>query len=298
MRFTLKRLNFTNRYRGNRVLGKFYIPYSLYLNTLFDFKNNRMILFNEIIFGPVKSRRLGISLGVNLLPVASKYCNFNCIYCECGLSENNLVADKTLPSREVVKKMLNERLAEMKNKNEKLDAITFAGNGEPTIHPAFEGIINDTIETQNIFYPEAVISVLTNATMLHKDSVFNALKKIEKKYLKIDSAIEETLIKINRPPPNFNLRNTIENIKKFNGDFILQTMFIRGKILGEIIDNTTEKEVSAWVQIIEELRPKLVSIYAIQRVPPYASLEIISQEVLENIAYKVKKTGIHVEVAK
>ena len=257
-----------------------------------------MILFDEIIFGPVRSRRLGISLGVNLLPVTSKYCNFNCIYCECGLSENQSPENKKLPTRELVKEMLHESLFKMKSKNEKLDAITFAGNGEPTIHPDFDGVIDDTIEARNKYYPDALITVLSNATMLHKDSVFKALNKIEKNYLKIDSAIEETLIKMNRPAANFNLQNVIKNIKKFNGDFILQTMFTKGEINGEIINNTTEQEISAWIRVIEDIRPKLVSIYTIQRVPPYASLEIISSEVLDKIADKVRAIGIHVEVAK
>jgi wyosine [tRNA(Phe)-imidazoG37] synthetase (radical SAM superfamily) len=137
-----------------------------------------MILFDEIIFGPVNSRRLGVSLGINLLPVTSKYCNFNCIYCECGLSENSTATAKKLPTREIVSQMLNESLERMHNNHEKLDAITFAGNGEPTIHPSFEGIIDDTILARNKYFPEAVITVLSNATMLHKESVFNALKKI------------------------------------------------------------------------------------------------------------------------
>lgn len=256
-----------------------------------------MILFDEIIFGPVRSRRLGISLGVNLLPVASKFCNFNCVYCECGLSENKSVADNSLPSREVVKQMLNNCLSEMKDKDEKLDAITFAGNGEPTIHPEFEKIIDDTIEARNTFYPNAVITVLSNATMLHKDSVLQALKKTDKNYLKIDSAVEETLKKLNRPAPGFSLQNVIEDIKKLNGDFILQTMFTKGEINGETIDNTTEHEVALWLKVVAELHPKLVSIYSIQRVPPYASLKIISPEVLNSIAAKLRVLGINVEVA-
>ncbi len=257
-----------------------------------------MILFDEIIFGPVKSRRLGISLGINLLPTNSKFCNFNCIYCECGLSENIDAVGKVLPSCEAIKKALENKLQQMIEKNEKLDAITFAGNGEPTIHPEFAAIIDDTINARNKYYPKVAITVLSNATMLHKDTIVSALKKIEKCYLKIDSGVEETLKKINQPAPNYSLSRVIENLQKFKGNFILQTMFTRGEIKNEIIDNTTVDEISAWLSIIQKTKPKLVSIYSIQRIPPYKSLEIVPPEELEIIAQKVRNLGIEIEVAK
>lgn len=257
-----------------------------------------MILFDNIVFGPVNSRRLGISLGINLLPVNCKFCNFNCIYCECGLSENTEKTSKLLPSCSSVNEALALKLKQMKDEDKKLDAITFAGNGEPTIHPEFSCVIDNTIELRDKYFPGAAITVLSNATMLHKESVINALKKIEKCYLKIDSAIENTLRKMNRPAPNFSLEKVVDNLEKFNGGFILQTMFTRGKVDDEMVDNTTEPELNAWLKIIEAVKPKLVSIYTIQRIPPYKSLELISGEELEKIADKVRAIGVHVEVAK
>ncbi len=253
-----------------------------------------MILFDEIIFGPVMSRRLGVSLGINLLPENKKYCNFNCIYCECGLSYNTSVTGSKLPSAENVKQKLLEKLSQMKEEGQKLNAITFAGNGEPTIHPEFSGIIDNTIEARNAYYPEALVSVLSNATMLANENIFNALQKTDRNILKLDSAVESTFLKINRPASSVNIYKIIDNLKKFNGDFYLQTMFLKGIIDGEKIDNTTDEEIAAWLNILQVVRPKHVQIYSIHRTPPYASIEIISKQELEKIAEKVRNLGIEV----
>ena len=256
-----------------------------------------MILFDKTIFGPVQSRRLGISLGVNLLPNNRKFCNFDCVYCECGLSNKKPGGEFDLPSREKVNSLLVEKLDEMKARHSKLDAITFAGNGEPTMHPQFEGIIDDTIKARDLHYPGAIVSVLSNATMLHKESVFHALLKVDKNILKLDSAIEGTVTKLNAPGPGFSLNKTIDNLKKFNGNFILQTMFTRGTIKGTVIDNTLPGEISSWLELINELNPKQVMIYTIQRAAPFDSLEIIAQEELEAIGAKVRALGIDLVVA-
>lgn len=257
-----------------------------------------MILFDNVIFGPVLSRRLGISLGINLLPDDRKYCNFNCVYCECGLSFGATGLHSHLPPGERVKKLLTEKLDSMKSNHEKLDAITFAGNGEPSIHPEFSGIIDDAIDARDLHYPEAVISVLSNSSMLHHESVFNALAKIEKSILKLDSAIESTIKKINRPPDNFDFKRMIESLKKFHSKLILQTLFTRGWVMGETIDNTTEAEISEWVKLIDEIRPKQVQIYSIHRMPPYKELEMVPAAELEKIADRIRGLGIDIFVAK
>ena len=184
------------------------------------------ILFNEIVFGPIISRRLGISLGMNLLPYDGKLCSFDCIYCECGYNKDFKTKTK-LPTRENVKAALDDKLSKMKANDDKLDVITFAGNGEPTIHPQFAEIIDDTIELRDRYYPNTKISVLTNAMHLDKEKVFEALKKIENNILKLDSAFIETIKIMDQPnAPFYSVEKQIAHFKRFEGDFILQTMFL------------------------------------------------------------------------
>lgn len=254
-------------------------------------------LFDQIIFGPVKSRRLGVSLGVNLLPTDSKVCSFDCIYCECGWTPRKRDHKVVLPSRAQVKQKLEEKLADMILNNEWPDVITFAGNGEPTLHPEFEGIIDDTIELRNKLVPNARIAVLSNATMLHKPGVVRALLKVEDNIQKLDSANEETIRRIDCPASNFRLEEVIENLKSFNGKVIIQTLFLKGNFKDEIIDNTTEKELTEWMTLLTEIKPSQVMIYTIDRDTPATGLEKVKLEVLENIAVRVRAIGFEVQVS-
>lgn len=254
-------------------------------------------LFDEIIFGPVRSRRLGISLGVNLLPNNSKICNFNCIYCECGWTPGKLPDMKTFHSRQNIEKALHCRLKTMKENNEKVDAITFAGNGEPTMHPDFEKIIEDTVNARNIFFPKTRVAVLSNSTLIHKDTVFNALIKADDAIMKLDSVFPETVKIINQPTGYFDVKKTIEDLKKFKGNFILQTMFVKGVNDGVIINNTTDIELNAWLKIIPEINPRLVMIYTIARDTPVQNLEKIPLPELDRIADKIIKMGFKVQVS-
>ena len=198
-----------------------------------------MILFDQIIFGPIHSRRLGLSLGVNLLPIDAKICSFDCIYCECGF--NTTMQDSPIPSREQVYLTLEAKLKEMMAEGQIPDVITFAGNGEPTLHKDFEGIIDDTIALRNKFCPTAKVSVLSNSTRIHKPHVFIALNKVDNNILKFDSAIERTMQLMDRPTgKHINVAWFIEHLKKFEGRLIIQTMFLRGEINGESLDNTTD----------------------------------------------------------
>jgi wyosine [tRNA(Phe)-imidazoG37] synthetase (radical SAM superfamily) len=254
-------------------------------------------LFDQIIFGPVKSRRLGISLGVNLLPTDSKICSFNCIYCECGWTLKKREQKSKLPARELVKQKMEEKLQEMVRNNELPDVITFAGNGEPTLHPDFEKIIDDTIALRNLLAPKAKIAVLSNSSMLHKPSVVRALLKIEDNILKLDSAFEETVNLIDCPAGHFSLNKVVENLKSFNGKLIIQTLFLRGNHNGQTIDNTSEHEVSAWLKLIDEIKPSQVMIYTIDRDTPLAGLEKVKLEELKQIASRVESLGIKVQVS-
>ena len=251
------------------------------------------ILFDKIVFGPVKSRRLGISLGVNLLPVNAKLCSFDCVYCECGLLSKGQTGK--LPSREEVKAALSEKLSEMKAEGVEPDVITFAGNGEPTLHPDFGNIIDDTIVLRDLFFPRAKTSVLSNATMLNNYMVFDALNKVDNNILKLDSAIEATMQLIDNPPnKNITVAKIVSSLKKFNSNFILQTMFLRGNINGIAVDNTTDKELEAWIKVIKETKPKKVMIYSLDREAPFKTLQKIDREELNQIAERVEKEGFEV----
>ncbi len=251
-------------------------------------------LFDKIIFGPVKSRRLGVSLGINLLPNDSKYCTYDCVYCECGWTYKNHKA--RLHPRDEVYKALDLMLQQMKAENNPPDNITFAGNGEPTVHPDFAGIINDTILLRDKHFPKAKISVLSNATQVHKDSVMQALIKVDQNILKLDTANDNLLRIINRPTGKLDTRTIVERLKKFEGNLSIQTMFIRGEFKGESFDNTTAEEVDKWLDLILEIKPKNVMIYPIERDTPTSGLVKISKKELEIIADKVRAKNIEILV--
>ncbi len=254
-------------------------------------------LFDQIIFGPVKSRRLGISLGVNLLPTDSKVCSFDCIYCECGWNPKKREKKVELPSRELVRQKMEEKLTDMIENRELPDVITFAGNGEPTLHPEFEGIMDDTIQLRDLLTPKSRIAVLSNATMLHKSAVVRALMKVDDNIQKLDSGIEETIRRMDCPSSNFKLAEVVENLKSFQGKVIIQTMFLRGKFKEQIIDNTTEAELEEWIKLIQKIKPSQVMIYTIDRDTPASGLEKIKLDELQEIAERVREIGIEVQVS-
>ena len=255
-------------------------------------------LFSEIVFGPVKSRRLGVSLGINLLPVNRKVCNFNCVYCECGWSRGLKNSKDEIPSRAEVFEALAQKLATMKKKGQSPDVITYAGNGEPTLHPDFPGIIEDSIALRDIHFPKAEIAVLSNSTAISDNRVKEALMKVDKNILKLDSAIGSTIQIHNRPILRIDVGELIENLVSFNGRLIIQTMFFRGKYEGKNMDNTTPAEIGAWLKALEKIRPREVMIYTISRdTPNGAELEKIPLRELKEISYLVEELGIKTRVS-
>ena len=237
------------------------------------------MLFDNIIYGPIKSRRLGTSLGVELMPLDHKLCTFNCVYCECGWNES--VKQPKLPSREEVRAALEAKLKE----NLPLDVITFSGNGEPTLHPDFLGIIKDTISLRDKYCPKAKVSVLSNSTQLGRPDVVKALRLCDNRILKLDAATDEMMRRIDLPVnEHLDVATIIDWLKQFNGDFILQTCFLKGMHNGLILDNTTSEELSAWYQVVDELHPKQIMIYVIDRKTPEEHLEKIPREKMESIA--------------
>ena len=254
------------------------------------------ILFHDTIFGPIHSRRLGTSLGINLTPNDGKICSFDCIYCEAGYNAQGTGTTGISP-REEVRTLLEQKLAAMKANGDRLDVITFSGNGEPTLHPDFNGVVDDVIALRDRYYPQVKISVLSNSTMIDRTAVVEELKKEDNNILKLDSAIDRTMRLIDRPVNrNFNVADLVERLKQFSGQCIVQTMMLRGEHEGERIDNTTDEEVEALLAAYLEIRPMEVMLYSIDRATPEENLQKVPKEELETIAERFRAKGIKVQV--
>lgn len=248
------------------------------------------------MFGPIRSRRLGVSLGVNLTPDDGKVCSFDCLYCEAGFNAQG-TGTTGLPPRDKVARDLEAKLASMAAAGEPLDVITFSGNGEPTLHPDFEAIIDDTLALRNRYYPAAKVSVLSNATRIDRPDVARALKRVDNNILKLDSAIDSTVRLIDRPTsPSYSVAKTVEGMKAFAGTCIMQTMILRGEHNGQTVDNTTDVEVSALVDAAKEIAPREVMLYSIDRKTPAERLQRVERDELERIAGRFRAEGITVQV--
>lgn len=255
------------------------------------------ILFHETIFGPIHSRRLGSSLGINLMPNDGKICSFDCIYCEAGYNAQG-TGKAGISPREEVRTALEKKLSAMKEAGDRLDVITFSGNGEPTLHPDFGGVVDDVIALRDKYYPAVRISVLSNSTMIDRPQVVEALKKVDNNILKLDSAIDETIRLINVPGNrNFNAQTVIEQLKAFNGQCIIQTMMLRGEHNGRVVDNTTEPEIEALLAAYREIQPKKVMLYSLDRPTPESQLKKVERDELEAIAERFRAAGITVVVS-
>ena len=249
------------------------------------------IIYPSPIFGPVHSRRLGISLGINLLPADGKVCSFDCIYCECGFNEDHR-PELPLPKREDVAEKLEQKLKLMVSEGQLPDVLTFAGNGEPTCHPHFPEIINDTIRLRDKYCPEAKVSVLSNSTMIHHKSVHDALMLVDNNILKLDTINQEYINKVDHPNGTYDVEKIIENIKAFNGHAIIQTMFMRGECKGESVDNTGDEFVNPWIEAVKDIKPQQVMIYTIDRETPAQGLLKATHEQLDAIRDRVIAAGI------
>lgn len=253
------------------------------------------ILFEQIVFGPIKSRRLGSSLGVNLLPLHGKWCTFDCIYCECGWNKDGK-KDSTLHSLDEIKAALTTRLKSLKEEGTVINTITFSGNGEPTLHPDFPEIIDTTIKLRNELYPEAKISVLSNASRIGIKEVRDALMKVDNPILKIDSAIEWMAKGIDRPNPAYSLEKTIETLKEISGRYILQTMFLKGSNEGQEFDCTSPENVESWQNLVREIKPRSIMMYTIDRETPAKDLRKVTVEEMERIAAPLRAEGFEIQI--
>ncbi len=254
------------------------------------------ILFDQIVFGPVRSRRFGISLGINLLPISYKFCTFDCVYCECGWTKFQQEDRQQLFTREEVVAALDEKCRSLQQRSVRPDNLTFAGNGEPTLHPDFPEIMDATILLRNQYFPQAQITVLSNATQLHRPRIRKALTKADNNVLKLDCGTEEMFRLINRPIGSISLGKIIHDLLLFEGNLIIQSLFVRGEYGGNTIDNTTEKELDAWLGHLQLIRPRSVMIYSIDRHPPVSTILKVPAEELYRIASRVEKLGIPTDV--
>ena len=250
------------------------------------------IIYPSPIFGPIHSRRLGVSLGINLLPADGKFCSFDCIYCECGYNKDHRPKQK-LPTREEVKAALESKLIDMKANGPFPDVLTFAGNGEPTAHPHFAGIIDDTIELRNKYFPQAKVSVLSNSTFIHKPDVFDALMKVDNNILKLDTVNIDYINIVDKPVGNYDLNRIIDCMRAFNGQLIIQTMFLKGTTdEGVDVDNTHDDYVLPWLETVKQIAPRQVMIYTIDRETPDTHLKKATHEELDRILHLLEESGI------
>lgn len=249
------------------------------------------MLREEVVFGPIKSRRLGWSLGINLLPTKGKICNFDCIYCECGWNADGR-DDTKLPSAAEVRSALEAKLADILLEGTRVDSITFSGDGEPTLNPDFARIIDDTIALRDIYCPQAKVSVLTNATKLLSDTVFGALRKVDAPILKLDAPTDERARKINGALPSFKVDDVVKGMKRFEGDFILQTMFLKS----DDFDSLEPQMLAKWMDIVREIRPRLIMAYTIARPTSQSGLSAYSAAQIREALKPLEDEGFKIQI--
>ena len=249
------------------------------------------MLREETVFGPIRSRRLGSSLGINLLPRNGKICTFDCIYCECGWNRDGR-DDQVLPTAAQVRSALEDKLAECLLDGTPIDSITFSGDGEPTLNPEFPRIIDDTLKLRDAYYPGAKVSVLSNATRVHIPEVAAALKRVDNPILKIDAPTDELIAKINHPAPGYSLERVLEALRGFRGEFVLQTMFLRSPDF----DSSSPEVLDGWMDIVRELKPRKVMVYTIDRPTPAEGLEKFSVAEMRALVRPLLDEGFNIDI--
>ena len=260
-------------------------------------KNITDMLFENTIIGPIHSRRLGNSLGINLLPLKRKFCTYDCIYCECGWNEETIKNAVELPTYEDVRVQLEKRVAELKAEGVEVDSFTFAGNGEPTLHPDFVRVVDLVLKIRNEHYPNAVITLLTNATQLSRPEIYDALMKLDNPVLKLDAGMEDMRNSINKPTAEkYSFDELVNNLIRFGNKGIIQTLLLRGTNDGKTISNVSKEDFGEYIELLKKIRPKYVMLYAIDRATPEKDLEKLTVDELELYAQQIRNEGIDVKV--
>lgn len=250
-----------------------------------------MLHFDDIVFGPIFSRRLGSSLGVNLLPSKGKLCNFDCVYCECGWNKDG-IAERRFPRFEEVAAALEEKMAGVSAEGKSVDSITFSGNGEPTMHPDFPRIIDVTLSCRDRYFPDAKVSVLSNATLIEREEIAEALMKVDNPILKIDASSDELIAAINRPVGTYRLEDTMKAMLKFNGNFILQTIFLKSPDF----DTAAPAALEKWIELVRTVKPREIMVYTIDRETPDKRLQKYTVEEMEGFVRPLLDEGFIIQV--
>ena len=246
----------------------------------------------ETVFGPIFSRRLGRSLGINLLPEKGKLCNFDCIYCECGWNRDGR-EDRRLPSGAEVLEKLRVKLADCAAAGTAIDSITFSGDGEPTLHPEFASIVDGTLALRDEFFPSAKVSVLSNATKVWREDVFEALRKVDNPILKIDASTDEGAAAVNSPAGEYHVADVVADLEKFGGDFILQTMFLRSPQF----ETGAEPNLSGWMDIVRRLRPRETMVYTVARETPLKGIVPYTASEMEALVKPLLEEGFKIKIS-
>ena len=254
------------------------------------------VLYASPVFGPVRSRRLGVSLGINLMPADGKVCSFDCIYCECGLNAERRTASK-VPTREEVRTALERQLRQMQAAGEGPDVMTFAGNGEPTSHPQFRAIVEDTVALRDRYFPRAKVAVLTNATHIDRDDVFQALLMVDDNIVKLDTVSDSYIRLVNRPNVAYSAARQVELMARFGGHAMVQTMFMHGTADGVDVSNLSDEYVTPWLEALQQIKPEKVMIYTIARETPLQTLRKATPAELDAIVARVRALGIQAEAS-
>lgn len=249
------------------------------------------MLREPTVFGPIKTRRLGYSLGINLLPQKGKLCDFDCIYCECGWNADGR-DDKVLPTASQVRSALEEKLAQCMLDGTQMDSITFAGDGEPTLHPDFPAIVDDVLTLRDIYYPSAKVSVLSNATRLGDGKVFEALKKVDNPIMKLDAPTDELVGRVNKPNAAYSVAEVVGNLARFEGNFILQTMFLKSRDF----DSSSPEVIEGWMDIVRFLKPRRIMAYSIDRPTPQEGLVKFSESQIKKLVQPLLDEGFNIQI--
>ena len=244
-----------------------------------------------MVFGPIRSRRLGSSLGINVLPTKGKICNFDCIYCECGLNKDGL-GDSRLPSAGELEDALRLKLEECAATGTPIDSITFSGDGEPTLNPGVPEMVDIAISLRDKYFPKAVVSVLSNATTLGDDRIFEALRKVDNPILKLDAPTDALVGLINRPVGKYSVRKVVEGMKRFEGNFVLQTMFLRS----EGFDSSWPEVLGPWMDIVREVRPREIMVYTIDRPVPVTGLQRLTASEMASLVGPLMDEGYKIQI--
>ena len=254
------------------------------------------VIYDSPVFGPIHSRRLGISLGINLLPKGGKVCSFDCIYCECGLNKERRTKNP-LPTADEVEEGLRRKLQEMKQEGIVPDVLTFAGNGEPTLHPSFPEIVDRVRRIRDELCPSAKMSILSNATQIRRPEIREALRHFDNNILKLDTVNPAYINNVDRPQGHYDVEEQIRCLEMFQGQCIIQTMLMRGEYDGHDLDNTGEAYVGPYLEALARIKPKAVMLYTLDRETPVGGLFKADADVMQSIAERIRALGIEVSVS-